>query len=221
VVIDSASSYLDRGLKSNNEQDVRDALLPLTTMAQSGVTILASLHVNKSSDAAGSHRVLGSVAWRNISRSVLIAGQVPDTEDEYGLGVNKANLGRRAAMLGYQIETARALQKVGSVRHRAGTARLVWSPDPLDLDVDDLLPQKKRARGRGRPADERAIAKAFLEGELADGPVRQEHLMKRAAEEGISERTLRRAKDELGVRARNRPATYGGWIWELPEDGQK
>jgi hypothetical protein len=44
-------------------------------------------------------------------------------------------------------------------------------------------------------------------------------VMTEAGHEGISERTLKRAKKELNVRS-DKPQMNGGWEWSLPEEGQ-
>lgn len=44
-------------------------------------------------------------------------------------------------------------------------------------------------------------------------------VIREANENGISKRTLYRAKDELGIRPR-KTAVRGPWTWELPEAGQ-
>jgi hypothetical protein len=57
------------------------------------------------------------------------------------------------------------------------------------------------------------VAVVFLEGELADGPVRSDTVQALAEKEGINTMTLRRAKKERGVVA-SKEATH--WYWRLP-----
>jgi hypothetical protein len=60
-------------------------------------------------------------------------------------------------------------------------------------------------------------ARAFLYFLLKDGPVHSNTVKLRAREALVSDRTLRRAKKNLGVRARrvsNECPQY--WVWELP-----
>ena len=58
-------------------------------------------------------------------------------------------------------------------------------------------------------------AKQFLANLLADGPVLATEVKDAASGNGISERTLKRAKQELGVQAEKDGAT-GKWSWHLP-----
>jgi hypothetical protein len=59
-------------------------------------------------------------------------------------------------------------------------------------------------------------AKMFLQNVLADGPVDSELVRKKAAEAGISEKTLKRAKAALGVKS----SRAGSWcsMWSLPAE---
>ena len=59
-------------------------------------------------------------------------------------------------------------------------------------------------------------AKIFLWNALVDGPVDSEVVRKKAAEVGISEKTLKRAKAALGVRS----SRAGSWcsLWSLPAE---
>ena len=58
-------------------------------------------------------------------------------------------------------------------------------------------------------------AKDFLIEELAEGPMAAEQVRKDARATGVSERTLKRAKRNLGVRSEKEGD--GSWIWVLPE----
>src|ERR687894_1114730 len=59
-----------------------------------------------------------------------------------------------------------------------------------------------------------AEAKEFLTSELARTPVTAKAIKKGARETDISERTLRRAKQILGVRSQKK--SDGSWTWSLP-----
>jgi hypothetical protein len=60
-------------------------------------------------------------------------------------------------------------------------------------------------------------AKAFLREQLAGGPVQGRIVAERAEEEGINSRTLRRAREALGVRS-IRTAVGQPWLWAMPAD---
>jgi hypothetical protein len=221
IVLDSVTSYLDPGLRSNNEQDVRRALLPLNPMAQAtGTTILASIHINKVGDQAAGHRILGSVAWRNVARSALVAGRLPDERDQYGLASNKTNLGPVPDSLGYRIVSAQAFQRVGDADLVADAARIVWAEDILDIAPDDLMP-KKQTGERGRPAAIREEVTAWLQEELDAGPHRRARILELAKELGYARATVERAANELGVERTIETTTEGREaIWSLEGSAQ-
>jgi hypothetical protein len=52
---------------------------------------------------------------------------------------------------------------------------------------------------------------------LEAGPANSDNLIEEAKQEGIAEKTLRRAKKELGIKSRKQQGrTDGPWFWELP-----
>jgi hypothetical protein len=60
-------------------------------------------------------------------------------------------------------------------------------------------------------------AREFLLERLAAGAMKQEDVIEEAKQEDIAEKTLRRAKKELGIKSRKeRGRTDGAWFWELP-----
>ena len=59
----------------------------------------------------------------------------------------------------------------------------------------------------------------FLSDMLANGPVLQTEIKEAAEANGISARTLFRAKKDLKVRAdKDRTKPDGKWTWQLPPD---
>ena len=80
--------------------------------------------------------------------------------------------------------------------------------------ADELLGQIEAKR---HPKDEAA---EWLSATLHDGPVASKELKERAEADGISWRTVERAKEELGVIAtrQGEPGKRGAgaWAWTLP-----
>lgn len=64
----------------------------------------------------------------------------------------------------------------------------------------------------------RAAAVAFLRHALAAGPRPAAELERRAIAQGISSRTLDRARKQLGVQACRQD---GHWVWALPAPGER
>jgi hypothetical protein len=76
------------------------------------------------------------------------------------------------------------------------------------VDANELLEESKQTA--------RADAKSFLENFLAGGPQPATAVAKAAGAQGISERTLDRAKAALGVESRKNGQS--GWEWLLPTE---
>ena len=86
----------------------------------------------------------------------------------------------------------------------------------MDFAIPDLLAPRAGVR-----SPQLAEATKFLVELLQDGPVPAIAIRTEAVEAGVSDRTLHRAKDELGVHSerRGRPGRRGRgeWVWRLPD----
>jgi len=82
------------------------------------------------------------------------------------------------------------------------------------LTAADLV---RRRTAKGPDPTARENAAEWLAAELLNGPRKATEIKILAEKAGISEGTLKRAKAELGVVAKqvSRQA-HGGWTWELP-----
>jgi putative DNA primase/helicase len=88
---------------------------------------------------------------------------------------------------------------------------IVWHPQHVEITANEAM----QAAG-GHTA--KREAREFLIERLAAGRVKGDNIVTEAAEEGIAERTLRRAKKELGVKSyKEKGKTDGDWFWELPK----
>jgi hypothetical protein len=86
-----------------------------------------------------------------------------------------------------------------------GVLRLAWD-GPATVDHDELLTA-------GKIGQKGTAAVNFLLRALQHGPVAEREIKELSATAGISAATLRRAKDQLGVRSIKR---HGAWDWSLP-----
>jgi len=82
-------------------------------------------------------------------------------------------------------------------------------PEPFGFTISDNGLEFHEAPEEERPMTAKDRACEFLQAELAREPQRYTDLVKKAAEHGIAERTLYRAREVLRV------VTYNGW-WSLP-----
>jgi hypothetical protein len=176
VVIDPIVAFLGQKIDMNKGNDVRSVLGPLGSLARDlGCTFVVVRHFNKMRDGQASQRGAGSVDFRNAARSVL---QVVRSEEQTYVVLEKTNYAAKARTLPFSVQEG----------------RLIWG-EPCDLTADQL-------HGRGRGPAKRKFAEAvdFLKDQLSDGPKLMDAVRKSAADMGISEGTLRRAREELDVR---------------------
>ena len=213
---DPLASLLDPKLNSWKDTDVRAALEPLVgACAEHGITLLGSLHTNKSSSNDPRQRGMGSAGWQQIARAALLVGLDPD--DEAGktgasrcVAHTKHNLGPWTRTRKFKLESG----TVAVEGEPQSTVHAVLGEECDTLAADMLAAEA----GVDPEAKKGKVGAAFgvLHRELASGPVAVT-LLKRAAEESdVGWRTMERAAKELNVAKKQ---TDGGWTWAMPEPG--
>jgi hypothetical protein len=200
VIIDPLMAHLAEKTNSWRDQDVRRALTPLAKVAEeTGVAIILIRHLNKGSGGSAVYRGGGSIGIVAQARSGLLVAKDPEDEAYRVLAATKHNLAPAPASLRYRIADGDLGPRVDWCGTSAHTA-------------DGLVAEANA------PADwAQREAADFLSKLLADGSVQQRECERQAAEEGITSRTLRRARERLHIKARKLGGTMGGpWVWELP-----
>ena len=200
VVIDPISAYLGSEMDSYKITTVRAVLAPLAEVAATtGVACLAVSHFTKGQGSA-LNRVQMSIGFTAAARAVWATGK--DPKDETGrrriLSPLKMNLAPDVGGISYNLDDC---NDIVSVR---------WG-EADNTDVGELV---------GGPAEEtgaREEAIQFLEDLLAEGPMLAVEVFKEARRNGIFDRTLKRAKKDIGVRSRKRPGSRASWEWVLSE----
>lgn len=209
VIIDPITACLSDKVDSFKDASVRKVLAELAAMAQrTGAAVLSVRHLNKnSSNGSAMYRASGSIAFTAAPRVTLLVGfdptdRAPEAEKRRVLACVKSNLGPKPASRAFRLRGS----KNSEVSH------VEWVAGPCSLSADDLL----RPRHERKPeAYEEACA--FLSDFLADGRRSSDEVDTHAAELGISDSTLRRARKKLGVRCFKKG--FGGtWFLELPAD---
>ena len=206
IVIDPLTAYLGN-TDAHRDGEVRAVLAPVAHLAEElGVAIIAVMHLRKGEARRALHRVSGSIAFAAAARAVFAVEKHPRDPGLRVLLPVKLNVAAFPPGLAFRIKSGEAGPTVA------------WDPSPIDLDADDVM----GTSGSTDAQPARAEAISFLLRVLADGPVRATDCYRRAAADRISERTLKRAKGELGVQAAKRDPNGAGsraWWWSLPADG--
>lgn len=206
VFIDPLSAYLGKRTDSHADADVRSVLHPVATLADEfNVAIVALMHLNKATQMRALYRVSGSVAFTAAARSVFAVVEEGETGRRLFVPL-KMNLAPKPGALAFRI--------LGG-----DVPALDWDPDPVpNVDVEAAL----RGPGTdesGESRNEREDAKAFLNELLNDGPVPANRVKREAKQAMIAEKTLQRAKADLGVRSKREGGigSEGEWFWYLPK----
>ena len=180
---------------------IRRALGPLARVAESTQAAFVLIrHLAKgNAGKAACYRGLGSMAIQGAMRTAFLVARDPDDPDLRVFACTKCNLAAAyPPSLGFRI-----------VANEEGLPRLDWI-GPVDRTADDLV-RAGRRRGESVP---RAIR--FLEAHLESGWQERQVLVEKAEREGISFRTLERAKAELNVLSQQRREQGRNvWYWGL------
>lgn len=209
VVIDPLGAALSGRVDSWKDADVRRALAPLARLAEeTGAAIVVVRHVTKS---AGSNAIVaggGSIGVIGAARSALLVDCDPDDADRRVLASIKNNLAKKPESLSFHLEDT------GS-----GWSRVNWLGES-HYDADALTRARGssgRTSGDDQPSDLQE-AKMLLTEWLTGGPQRKEALLALALSNGVSQRTLERAKKELGIRHAKHGFGAASYVeWALPD----
>jgi hypothetical protein len=181
VVIDPIMAFLDPRYHSGSEQRVREALYPLEQMANKHqCAVLMQRHLNKKAGSQPLYRGLGSIAFSAACRIAWLIAPDPHQPGRNVLAEVKNNVAGRQPSLAYTVNAP-----------EGGQATINWL-GPSPWSARDLL----TAAGERLPPP-REEARDFLAGFLANGPRLARDIWIAAQEQGLSERTLRRARREL------------------------
>jgi DNA polymerase bacteriophage-type len=217
IVIDPITAYLGIGkIDSFRATDVRAVLGPLKEFtAELRLCILAVMHFNKKIDITNVLlRISDSLAYGAAARHVY--GVIDDRDNHRKLFVKgKNNLAPRDQNT---LAFSFADRAVGTDKKTGAAIRapyIVWQLEPVDITATEAL----QAAAQFKSPSARDGAKHFLAALLGDEPVDAKDVYEAAKENGISQRTLHRAKDDLGVEVkRDGPGAEGhrAWRWHLP-----
>lgn len=165
--------------------------------------IILVRHVGKSK-GFGDPRAAGlySIEWRAAARSVLLCGSDPDNPQRRALTQSKNTFGPMSDSIGYLIEKD---------EQSPTGAKFSW------IGVSDLT--ASRILSGTSTDDERAARQTafdFIKEALSNGERLADDIKAEAKAEGISDRTLRRARLDLGVTYRREGFGKGAiYYWDL------
>jgi len=193
---------------------VRRALQPLVDLAAAlDCAVLGVSHFTKGSAGRDPiERVTGSVAFGAVARIVLVAAKVKQADGDRRIFARaKSNIGPDDGGFSYELAQ---VEVPGAAGLRAAIVR--WG-EPLEGTARDLLAEAEQDDDDGE-ASALDDAVLFLKAELANGQQPSTAVLGSARKAGHAERTLKRAKRDLGVQATKQKE---GWFWSLPDKSAK
>ena len=215
VFADPLASMLDPRLNSWKDTDVRKALEPLVGLcAEHGITLLGSLHTNKSSSTDARSRGMGSAGWRQIIRASFLVGLDPD--DKAGAEGSARCVAHDKHNLGPWTKTRRFTLDTASVQVQGKGQDVVRATlgEECDVRANAMLAAEQGHEDTATTKTDQAAA--WLSGQLDGGPMAVGAIKDAAEAAGYSNRTLERAKRDLGIEA-FQPKGVRGWSWRMSE----
>lgn len=202
LVIDPLVAYLSGDIDINKANQVRYSTARLGKLADKyGLAIIAVRHLTKGGSLKPIYRGLGSIDFVASARSVLLAGEDPDSPQNRGFVHIKSNLAPKGQAIGYELRDG----------------NFYWL-EHTELTQEKILGTSNE--DESHPLNE---AKELIQNALLPGPVTAKDIFSEAKAKCISERTLNRAKKELGVEAYRDGQTGkqggGQWFWKLQLPG--
>ena len=195
MVIDPLQAFLGANVDMNRANEVRPIFRKLADIAQStGCAIVMIGHLNKASGTQSTYRGLGSIDIAAVVRSILFVGKVKDDPTTRVIVHEKSSLAPPGQALAFSLGDQKGFRWIGA----------------YDISAEDLL-----AGGEGTKAElkqEQAI-KLIYEF-LSDGrEASVAEINKEATERGISERTVRLARNSMKDKLESERRGKDWWIW--------
>ena len=196
IVLDPLQAYLGSDVDMHRANEVRPVLKRLSLMAertQSAVILIG--HMNKAQGLKAGYRGLGSIDFRASARSVLIVGRLKSGDTLRIVAQDKNSLAPEGAAIAFELHPEHGFQWKGF----------------CDATVDNIL------NGTGQVQTKTMQMEDELRRFLTQ-PRPAEEVLALAKQLGISERTLKIAKRNLGILSERRADQ---WLWRLPEQEGK
>ncbi len=180
LIVDPITAYLGK-VDDHRNSELRAVLGPLAALAERHrVAVIAVTHFRKGQGLDAAQQIIGSVAYTAAARMCWVIGRDPDDDTRRLMLQAKNNITTEQAGLAFRIID-------GVVQ---------WSADAVNTTADAMIAATQQGH-EAKTAQSEAVE--FLRDVLALGRVESHEIKKLAARQGISERTLWRAKAAIGV----------------------
>jgi predicted ATP-dependent serine protease len=191
LILDPIQAYLGGGMDMNRANEARDMTKKLGLLAEKyHCAIILIGHMNKAAGNKAAYRGMGSIDFFAVARSVLLVGRVEGQSNTRAVVQIKNNLAPFGQSKAFELEE-------GGFR---------WLGD-YEITADEML------GGFAPKVNKLEQAKRLLM-ELAETnhSMQSKEIIELAEEQGISQRTLEKAKKELHIKVQK----IGNiWYWKL------
>lgn len=182
VILDPLSAYLGR-IDSHKDADVRGVLMPLVALAEkNNVAVVGVMHLNKNTTSKAVYRAMGSIAFLAAARTAWLISTDPD---------NPASKRRLLTPAKHNV-----LIEPTGLAFEIVKGKVIFEGEPITITSDEALQTSTVI------AVEKERAVEWLKEILPQGKsLASTEVAEQAKEQGISGGTLRRAKQEAGVKS--------------------
>jgi RecA/RadA recombinase len=192
IILDPLQAYLGGDVDMHRANEVRPVLSRLCVVAEkTDCAVILIGHMNKAQGMKSSYRGLGSIDFRAAARSVMIIGRTKENPNLRIAAHDKSSLAPTGQSVAFEISNGGAICWRGF----------------CDTTVDELLSGTASAQTK-------TVCMEKVLREMLTAPMPAAEVYRRAETLGISERTVKIAKKNLGVIAEK---IGHRWIWRLPE----
>ena len=179
LIIDPIQAFLGEKVDMNRANEVRPILRKIGNVAQrTGCAIVLVGHLNKATGQQSNYRNLGSVDFNAGVRSVLVIGKTKDDPNLRVLVHDKSSLAPPGPSIAFILGDEEGFRWVGD----------------YDITADELLMGIEKKRESKTQEAKDLICRLLAGGK----EVLSEEIDREAVAKGISSRTVRDAKKELG-----------------------
>ena len=195
VIIDPLQAFLGANVDMNRANEVRPIFRRLADTAQNtNCAIMMTGHLNKASGSQSTYRGLGSIDITAVVRSLLFIGKVKTDPTTRVIVHEKSSLAPPGQSLAFSLGDEKGFRWIGA----------------YDISAEDLL-----AGGEGSKTElKQELAVKLITEFLAEGKkVSIAEINAEARERGISERTVRLAKNSMGDKIASERKGKDWWIW--------
>ena len=190
VVLDPIQGFLGADVDMHRANEIRPIMKHISELAEKYKCAIVLIgHMNKCSVGKSAYRGLGSIDFQAAARSVLIVGRIKDEPEIRVVCQTKSSLAPEAKAVAFRLNEEIGFEWIGE----------------LDITADDLI--SGTVKGTKKQA-----AMDFLENLLEDGRMAQAEIIELARQKGISDKTLRNAKDELKIKSKR---VNNQWHWSF------